>query len=160
MRKIEKLIIVTLCLGLFLSCGLSLHDKKAVSNSSRSSLQGEGFSAFVERFHTDSLFRISRYCDVITGGNTDDSVYYSIMVSDSVVDYTYIWDKKEANDYVADFISMIDDPEYVHSYKMIGDSVVEESCNIPESSCLFWLCYKKDGVDKKWRLSEIHMEYW
>lgn len=97
---------------------------------------------------------------MITGGNTDDSVYYSIMVSDSVVDYTYVWDKRDANDYVAEFISMIDDPKYVHSYKMIGDSVVEESCNIPESSCLFWLCYKKGRVDKKWMLSEIHMEYW
>ncbi len=145
MKSERALICVFLCSVLcFVGCVNRSGNNTDNTNDSVVCAQVESFGEFVDRFHNDSLFAMSRLCDSIGGINTDTHVYDSIA-DDFVMDT--LWCKDSIPMYYP----------FLRDFRMSKDVVVEyDSVNIPaqeyiyipESSCYVKLRFvRKDG---KW----------
>ena len=58
-------------------------------------MKGEIFTAFIDRFHSDSVFAVSRISESVTGINTDAEKYDSIADKYSC---DYVWSLEEIKD--------------------------------------------------------------
>lgn len=150
MKRERKMVLFFFCSVLLLiGCGnRSDKDNNETDNinDSVTIVSEEFFRNFVDRFHNDSLFAMSRLNDSIGGINTDSHTYDSIM-DDFVMDT--LWCK----DSIPLYYPFLRDFRLSKNVVIEYDSVhvpAQEYIYIPESSCYVKLRFvKKDG---KWFL--------
>lgn len=110
----------------------------------------ESFMGFIDRFHSDSVFAMSRLCDQILGYNSDSKRY----------DYT-------SDEFVADTLWKNEDIPYylyeINEFKNSSEVITDvdsthypicEHMFIPESSCYIDLIFVLKS--NKWHLRDIY----
>jgi hypothetical protein len=109
-------------------------------------MEGEEFSTFIDRFHSDSVFAVSRISESVTGINTEAEKYDSIADKYS---YDYVWPLEEIKDDLSWFQEMREDDEYKCD-KTVKDNCAEERIYMPDTCIRVLLRFRlKDG---KWYL--------
>lgn len=143
---------------LFFACfSFSCSNNKIVnqkdSNNSKSNVveEKEAFSAFIEKFHNDSIFALSRIDGEILGSNTDEYTRDSL---DDLDDTQYldnterIWTKEELKEELYVFNTLRKDKEK-YSIKFIKkDDWVEEILYIQETGFSLHIVFQLRG--DKW----------
>ena len=109
-------------------------------------IEGEDFTAFIDRFHSDSIFAVSRISESVTGINTEAEKYDSIADKYS---YDYVWPLEEIKDDLSWFQEMREDAEYKCD-KTVKDNCAVERIYMPDTCIRVLLRFRlKDG---KWYL--------
>ena len=119
--------------------------------TSQSLVDGEPFSEFIEKFHSDSLFAMTRIAEKTEGFNSDLVEFDSLK--DDFVGGECFWTKEEMRtdwSYVS-YIRQLKD-EYKVKYEMRNDSAFE-CVYIPESDCFIDLIFKLKN--KEWHLVDL-----
>ncbi len=118
-------------------------------------MKDEDFIAFLKRFHSDSIFRNQRICDVVHGFNSDDATFSDEEGGDveiSPEDYT--WDKERIGAYLHFFDMAFMDSASPRDLWLKSDTVIKENLFIERTrsvSATFTL--KKS--ESKWFLTEL-----
>lgn len=136
--------------GMIVSCsGKSHNESKHLLEDSAENQQlmkGEDFTTFIDRFHSDSVFAVSRISESVTGINTEAEKYDSIADKYS---YDYVWPLEEIKDDLSWFQEMRKDNEY-KCEKTVKDDNAEEHIYMPDSCIRVFLRFRlKNG---KWYL--------
>lgn len=118
---------------LCLACTNKSVKPKGISNAGTNDV--ESFSEFIEKFHSDSVFAMSRINEETQGTDTDEYTRDSVS-SDSVVylDNTErIWSKEEMGKYLNYFNQLRRDEKKYSTSFVKKDSCIEEILCIPGS---------------------------
>lgn len=145
----RKIIPVLLFVCICFACNNSKPNADNTDNiTSQSLVGGEPFSEFIEKFHSDSLFAMTRIAEKTEGFSSDLVVFDSLQ--DDFVGGECFWTKEEMRSdwcYI-NYIRQIKD-EYKVKYEMRNDSAFE-CVYIPESDCLIDIIFKLKN--KEWYL--------
>ena len=136
--------------GIIVSCsGNSNKESEYVLESSavnKHLMDGEDFNVFIDRFHSDSVFAVSRISESVTGINTEAEKYDSIADKYS---YDYVWPLEEIKDDLSWFQEMREDDEYKCD-KTVKDGCAEERIYMPDTCIRVLLRFRLK--DEKWYL--------
>ena len=134
------------------SCTNTPTVSKKDSNNSKYDVveEKETFSTFIEKFHNDSVFSLSRIREETSGTNTDD---YTRDTLDNVGDTEYldnterIWTKEELKEELSFFNTLRKDKKKYATKFINKNDCVEEILYIPETGfslhIVFQLCGNK-----------------
>ena len=138
---------------MIVSCSGNKESEHALESSAvnKRLIKGEDFTTFIDRFHSDSVFAVSRISESVTGINTEAEKYDSIADKYS---YDYVWSLEEIKDDLYWFKEMREDDEY-KCVKTVKDDNAEELIYMPDSCIRVLLRFSlKDG---KWYLCGYDM---
>ena len=110
--------------------------------------EGESFSNFIEKFHTDSIFQLQRINHEVKGYNSNDE---ELDDNDSIMHY--LWNKSDLIYYLHMIDGAIHDTKYDCTLSSDGDSIFSETISLPQSSCFYTLDFSK--IDNKWVLMNL-----
>lgn len=148
MRKIIP-ILIFVCF-----CFACTNNKQNADNAGNDTINSEAligaepFSEFIEKFHKDSLFAMTRVEEKTEGFNSDLIVYDSI---EGYVGGEYTWSKNEMRDELYLCKILRKDKNYKVDFEVKADSALEH-IYIPETGSVTYIKFKLKS--KKWYLVE------
>ena len=139
------------------SCTNNQITSKKDSKSSKSDVveEKEAFSVFIEKFHNDSVFALSRIREETSGTNTDD---YTRDTLENVGDTEYldnterIWTKEELKEELSFFNTLRKDKKKYATKFINKDDCVEEILYIPETGFSLHIVFQLSG--NKWFVNQ------
>ena len=139
------------CLCFSCTNNQNVSQNKADDLNSGIAEEKESFSTFIEKFHTDSIFALSRIKGEIKGTNTDDYTRDSIDNSDETEylgNTERIWNKDELKDELYVFNTLRKDKKKYTTKFINKDDCVEEILYIPETGFSLHILFQLNG--NKW----------
>ena len=147
-KNICVLFCISIILSIIMGCGGNSVKKSGspMVTNVFDSIKDENFMQFIEHFHNDSLFAMSRLCDTIIGINTDTHEFDSIL-DDFVMDT--IWCKDSIPNYYPFLNEFKKTDGVITEYDSTGFPM-QEYIYMPESSCYIKLRFVRK--EHKWFL--------
>lgn len=151
MKKSSRIILLLITVLLAGSCKKT--SSKELTSNDEAVGSMESFMVFIDKFHTDSVFAMSRLCDIIYGYNSDTQRYDSVL-DDLVMDT--VWNKEVLPDYYLDLNTFRDFDNTVEEYDSTSTSA-KETIYVPETGQSIKLVFTKRA--QKWYLARFDFTF-
>lgn len=149
----SRIILILFCLIACCSCSKRQKNNPVRSKADSALImnENEDFYAFIEEFHKDSIFALSRMEDKIYGGNTDDYEYDTLG---NVHNTERIWTKNELGEHLCLAKELRHNKKkYKTDYYLNSDSA-RERIYLPESGFMLIFIFRQ--TEHKWNLKEYY----